>query len=156
MIFGSRTNLPKTVYAPAGEKEVNTYILETDKNGNTFLTVDGTEDIYAKTQADLEDSKIENIIARVQYGDISALSARQGIYGDIAEMPKSWAEAQTKMMAMEQIFNKLPLEMRESYGFNYKAFIADYGSEKFMKAIGITKPEPDAAAPEQEKGETKE
>ncbi|QCS36459.1 minor capsid protein [Capybara microvirus Cap3_SP_391] len=118
--------------------------------------MDSEEDIYEKIQADLEDSKIENIIQRVEYGDVGALSARQGIYADIADMPTSWAEAQTKITAMEQIFNKLPLEVRKAYDFNFRAFIADYGSDQFMEALGVHregKPVEQPAAEKPEGGE---
>lgn len=115
------------------------------ETGSLELKEDGVTDIYAIIQSHRDSADINNIIARFTRGDVSALSARQGSFGDFTQFPKTYAEAQQKMIDATNLFMSLPVEERAQYNHNPAEFIADIGSEKWMKVLGIEmlKSEPD-------------
>lgn len=109
-------------------------------NGSLELKEDGMIDTYAIIQSHRDSADINTIIARFTRGDVSALSARQGQYGDFTDFPKTYAEAQQKMIDATNLFMSLPVEERAQYNHNPAEFIADIGSEKWMKVLGIEIP----------------
>lgn len=131
--------------APAGEKEETTFEMHIDKNGHKDIKKSGKTNIYEKTQASYEETKIENIIARAMGGDSSGLMAHEGQYLDITNAPQTLAEAQQSIQAIKNIFDKLPLEIRTKYDMSVEKYIADFGSEKWQEIMGIKKDTPTVA-----------
>ena len=60
---------------------------------------------------------------------------------DITEMPTNMLEAHNKIKEAENTFNKLPLEIRAKYDHNFNKYLADMGSEEWMKTMGFVKEE---------------
>ena len=46
-----------------------------------------------------------------------------------------------KIREAEEFFNMLPAKTKEKYDNNFNKYLADAGSEEFMKTLGITKEE---------------
>ena len=125
--------------APTGEKEQDTFEMQIDQNGHKSIKKSGKTNIYEKIQAAYEETKIENIIARALGGDSSGLMAHEGQYLDITNAPQTLAEAQQSIQAIKNVFDKLPLNIREKYGMSVEKYIADFGSENWMNIMGIEK-----------------
>lgn len=121
-------------------------------SGSIDLEKVGIEDTYAIIQSFKAETDINAIIERFTRGDMSALSQKQPMYGDFTDFPKTYAEAQQKMIDATNIFMSLPLEERAKYNHNPAEFIADIGSEKWQRALGIWK-EPNVNTEVSEKGE---
>ena len=133
---------PKKTITPSGSKEEDVWELKIDEKGNETFYISGKTNVYEKIQAHLEETKIENILARcIETGDYTALNQVQGNYMDITEMPTNMLEAYNKIKDAENIFNKLPLEIRAKYDHNFNKYLADMGSEEWMKTMGIVKEE---------------
>ncbi len=128
--------------APSGEKEETTFEMHIDQNGHKSIKKSGKTNIYEKIQASYEDTKIENIIARAMGGDSSGLLTHEGQYLDITDAPQTLAEAQQSIQAIRNVFNKLPLEIKTKYDMSVEKYIADFGSEKWQKIMGIEKEQP--------------
>lgn len=131
--------------APSGEKEEATFEMHIDQNGHKDIKKSGKTNIYEKIQASYEETKIENIIARAMGGDSSGLMAHEGQYLDITNAPQTLAEAQQSIQAIKNVFDKLPLSIREKYGMSVEKYVADFGSDRWMKIMGIQKDTPTVA-----------
>ena len=64
-----------------------------NERGQVELIEDGTEDLYAYIQSFAESTDIHSILKRYQNGEVDVLEKVQGFYGDITEMPHTYAEA---------------------------------------------------------------
>lgn len=95
-------------------------------DGTLKLLESGTEDLYASIQSHKDSCDVHVLLARYQNGDVAALSKIQGVYGDFSEMPKNYAELLNSVIAGEQMFKSLPVEIREKF---------DHSLEKFMIAM---------------------
>lgn len=133
---------PKVTITPSGSKEEDIWQLKIDEKGNETFYIAGKTNVYEKIQAHLESTKIENILAKcIDMGDTTLLNQKEGFYADISEMPNTWIEAQNKIKNAENIFNSLPLEIRKKYDNNFNKYLAEVGSESWLKNMGLLKEE---------------
>lgn len=123
-------------YTPNGETEVPVYEHKINKYGEKHLQQTGSKNIYEEIQTYLEESKIENAINRVIAGDVSALRP-DGNYIDCTQMPKNLMEAQSMIQDMNNIWTKLPLDLRAKYNHSVEEFIAAAGQKEWLEDMGI-------------------
>lgn len=133
--FRARGSVKKMKTEP-GNRMATTYEVEIDSHGHKELKATGKTDTYAKIQSYLEETKIENILARALLGDDEALNRVEGKYIDTTEMPKTLAEAQNMIIKMKTEFDSLPIEVRKEFNFSPEQFIATAGTEEWAKALG--------------------
>lgn len=95
-------------------------------DGSIELVVDRLEDTDEIIDSYRQSTEIYNIMARIQSGDISLLNQKQGFYGDVTEMPKTYAEMLDLMHRGEEFFNKLPASVKEEYNNDFNQFFADF------------------------------
>lgn len=138
MEFYSAYNTPMVQAAPSGAGVVEEYGWEYDENGKKVLKVVGLRNMQEEINADLEASKIENIIARYTSGDQSAVGdPRSMVYMDLVEMPTSLAEAQTRIQKAYNYFEQLDPAEKARYNNSRSEFVAAFGSEKWAKTLGL-------------------
>ena len=137
MDFISAYSEKKSFETPAGREERETYGYKVNKAGVKELVVTGMENVYDKIQEYLEETKIENVLARVIAGDTSMLRP-DGIYSDVSKMPKNLIEAYQQITELENLWNSLPVETRNAYNNNVEEFVADAGSDNWLKSMGLT------------------
>lgn len=113
-----------------------------DSAGHMSLVVSGKEDLYDYIQSHADSVDIHIILKRFAMGDVSVLSRVQGTYGDFTQMPKTFAEALNTLVAAEQYFNSLPVDVRQRFNHNFNEFIASMDSPSFAADMGITPPDP--------------
>lgn len=136
----TRFKRPQAEPTASGTEEEYTYEMTIDKNGHKEIKRSGKTNIYEKIQASYEDTKIENIIKRAMGGETSGLMAHQGQYLDITNAPQTLAEAQQAIQTAKNVFEKLPIDIREKYEMSVEKYIADIGSDNWMTNMGIEKP----------------
>lgn len=139
MEFRNRVSERVRMHAPVGSKFAPEYEIRIDKKGHKTLEQTGETNIYEKTQADLEECMIENIITRIMQGDISALNKAKAQYLDTTDMPRTLAEAQNTVIRLTQEFEKLPIDIKRKFNMSAEQYIASYGNEKWMEDMGINK-----------------
>lgn len=113
-----------------------------DKAGHMSLVKSGEEDLYDYIQSHADSVDIHVILKRFAMGDVSVLSRVQGTYGDFTQMPKTFAEALNTLVAAEQYFNSLPVEVRQRFNHNFNEFIASMDQPTFAQDMGIKPPDP--------------
>ena len=99
---------------------------EIQDDGTIKLVVDRLENTDELMAAEAPSTRIDNILARIQAGDIGLLNQKQGFYGDVTEMPKTYAEMLDLMHKGEQFFEKLPASVKEEYNNDFNQFFADF------------------------------
>lgn len=140
MEFYSRGIKPPRTSTPTGEKEVPVFEMRLQKGGGKELVEVGKTNRYEEIQLYAEQCEIENIMRRYQNGDYTALEKIQGMYGDFTQTPRTLAEAQQLSINLENMWGKLPLDIREQFHHNLEEFINN------LDKLGTVK------APEKESG----
>ena len=105
--------------------------------GQVELKEDGTEDLYAYIQSFAESTDIHAILRRFENGEVDVLEKVQGFYGDITEMPKTYAEALQRIADSEKVFNSLPVEVRAKFGHSFSQFLAASNDADFLERLGV-------------------
>lgn len=134
-----------------------------NERGQVELREDGTEDLYAFIQSFAESTDIHAILRRYENGEIDVLEKVQGFYGDVTEMPKTYAEALQRIADSEKVFMSLPVDVRAKFGHSFSEFLAASNDADFLERLGVQvdapaapEPLPDVVKPVLEKEVVKE
>lgn len=152
MKFKTQFDPHDRVHQPQGNPIKTIYGPKFDGNGRMYLIETGKENLYDYIQSHADSVDIHVILKQFQNGDVSVLSRVQGAYGDFTQMPKTFAEALNTLIAAEQYFNSLPVEVRSQFNHNFNQFIASMDAPDFTSRMGIAPeapPEPSAPPPAQ-------
>lgn len=106
---------------------------ELQDDGTIKLSKIGEENTDEIIASYYESTTLECILAKFANGDLSALNRYQPIYMDVTNAPKTLAEAQQKLIYMENAFLALPSEVKEQFGNNFNVWISKAGTEEWMK-----------------------
>lgn len=117
--------------------------------GQVELKEDGVEDLYSFIQSFAESTDIHVILKRYENGEVDVLEKVQGFYGDITEMPQTYAEALQRIADSEKVFMSLPVDVRAKFGHSFSEFLAASQDADFLDRLGVPKEqsEPVPAAP---------
>ena len=121
-----------------------------NERGQVELKEDGTEDLYAFIQSFAESTDIHAIMRRYQNGEVDVLEKVQGFYGDVTEMPQTYAEALQRISDSEKVFMSLPVDVRAKFGHSFTEFLAASHDADFLDRLGVKpveQPEPVPAEP---------
>lgn len=99
---------------------------EVKEDGTIRLVVDRIEDTDKIIHSFAASTDIHNIISRIQAGDISLLNQKQGFFGDVTDMPKTYAEMLDLITRGQEFFKRLPAEIKEQYNNDFNQFFADF------------------------------
>lgn len=128
-----------------GRPMQNEYAYKINSYGQKILEKTGEKNLYAEIQASLEETKIENILARVANGDMSDFRPN-GIFADTTEIPSNLIEARQAMQELENTWNKLPNNVKRKYDFDVEKFIGQSGSEDWLRDMGLLPVQADTVA----------
>lgn len=120
-----------------GNKLKMTYYGKVLEDGNIELIEDSLVNTDDEIDSYREESEIENIIARVNAGDVGLLNARSGEYIDCVGMPKSYAEVLQKVIDGKTIFDKLPVEIKQRFDNDFNQWFAQMGNEDWYEKSGF-------------------
>lgn len=126
----------KHYHCTAGSRYENVYEEEIEKkSGRKHLVKVGKTCVYDKIQADLEQSKIENIIHKLAMGDLSVLKQAELTYADADDFPKSLMEAQNIVIKAKAEFNKFPEEVKKLFNDSPEQYVSEMGTDEFIKKM---------------------
>lgn len=118
-----------------------------NERGQLELKEDGTEDLYAFIQSFAESTDIHSILKRFENGEVDVLEKVQGFYGDVTEMPKTYAEALQRIADSEKVFMSLPVEVRAKFGHSFSQFLAASQDDDFLDRLGVKPTEQPTSEP---------
>lgn len=151
--FKTQYDERKRVHAHPGNPIKQLYSGSYNERGQVVLNEDGTEDLYAFIQSFAESTDIHVIMRRYQNGEVDVLEKVQGFYGDITEMPHTYAEALQRIADSEKVFMSLPVDVRAKFGHSFSEFLAASQDADFLVRLGVSspdQPEPVPAEPTKE------
>lgn len=108
-----------------------------NERGQVELKEDGTEDLYAYIQSFAESTDIHAILRRFENGEVDVLEKVQGFYGDITEMPHTYAEALQRISDSEKVFMSLPVDVRAKFNHSFSEFLSASQDADFLDRIGL-------------------
>lgn len=108
-----------------------------DEDGRIVLEESGKVNLYDEIQSHRDSVDIHVLMQRYVDGDLDVLSRVQGIYTDITSLPKTYAELLNSVIAGEEMFNGLPLEVKERFGNSFTEFMASMDRpDEFFEKLG--------------------
>lgn len=145
-MFRTQYSTPVRFHAEPGSVWHTTYQAKVDDRGHIDLVVSGRENIYEEIQSHKDSTDIHVILQRYNNGELDALSKVQGVYQDLTQMPKTYAELLNALIAGENYFNSLPVETRAKFNHSFYEFMAGMDHADFFERLGITPDVPAAPA----------
>lgn len=134
--FRTKLDEHKHFYCSAGSRYENVYEEELEKkSGRKHLVKTGQTCVYDIIQADLEQSKIENIIHKIAMGDLSVFREARLTYVDADDYPKSLMEAQNIVIKAKSEFAKFPAEVRNLFNNSPEQYVSEMGTKEFIEKL---------------------
>lgn len=158
----AKTKPFRTILDPAPEIETTTgteweevLALRINETGDEEFYVKGKTNIYEKIQTFADDVDLEKILIRCsETGDLTLLNQKEPFFMDMTDIPENIFEAHRKIRDAEEAFANMPLATREAYDNNFSKFLADFGTDNWLKNVGLYKEE--VKTENKTKGETTE
>lgn len=134
-----RKEVPNT---DPGERLITMYKLSYDDDGTKELVADGYKDIYEEIQSHADSVDIHKIVERcTMTGDMSELYKTEGFYGDLAMFPTTRAEALQMLAEAQNIWDKLPVDVKKKFDNNVDNFFSTAFSDEWTKKLEIKQDE---------------
>lgn len=136
--FKTQFDPSERVYAEPGNPIKTLYGPIFDKDGIMDLVETGKANLYDEIQSHADSVDIHVLLKRyAETGDPALFSRVQGAYGDFTQMPTTFAGALNTLIAAEQYFNGLPVDVRAQFGHSFQQFIASMDKSDFATRMGI-------------------
>lgn len=111
-----------------------------DAKGNYTLVKVGVKNLYEEIQSHADSCDIHLIMERFASGEVDILSKVQGFYADFADMPSTYQEILNAVIAGEQTFNGLPVEIKDKFGHSFQRWLIEMESPDFSQKMGFAAP----------------
>lgn len=150
-LFKTQYDVRDRIKSNPGNPLKQLYAGSYNERGQVELKEDGTEDLYAYIQSFAESTDIHSILRRFENGEVDVLEKVQGFYGDITEMPRTYAEALQRIADSEKVFMSLPVDVRAKFNHSFSEFLSASQDADFLDRIGLKpeeQPEPLPADPD--------
>lgn len=129
-----RTNLSKEVSDP-GDNMRPIYKWRYDEDGKPVHKITEYEDVYEIIQAERDGTDLKRMLERYENGDESALSKVQGMYIDTVALPKNYAQLYEAVAIHNQVFDSMPVEIKEKYHNNPAEYWKAFGTVEFDETL---------------------
>lgn len=137
--FRSKFDEHNIIASEAGLPIKEQFVGQYDNNGQLVLVSTGVKNTYDEIQSFRDSVDINVIIKKYLAGDETVLNRIQGTFMDVTEMPKTYMDALNMTKRAEAEFDALPLSIKEKFGNNFAAYMAELGTDSWMEKLGLTK-----------------
>lgn len=141
MTFRTQFEPTTRVFSNPGSPLVDVFTSKFDVKGNYTLVRTGVKDLYAEIQSHADSCDIHLIMERFAAGERDILSRVQGFYADFADMPSTYQEILNAVIAGEQTFNSLPVEIKDKFGHSFQRWLIEMESPDFASKMGFVPPQ---------------
>lgn len=115
-------------YAESGNRYKPVFVPSVNvDSGRMTLISSGRVDTYEVIQSHRDSVDIHVLISRFKNGETDVLNQRAGFYGDITDLPKTYAEMHDLIMRARNSFDALPVEVRRQYDFDFNVYLGSLG-----------------------------
>ena len=119
-MFKTQFDKHERIFQNSGSPVKVTYAPQYDKNGVLDLVVSGQENLYDYIQSFAESCDIHVLL---------------GFYGYVTDMPKTYAEVLNSVIAGENAFMKLPVEIRAEFNHSFAEWMAAMDQPNFVELM---------------------
>lgn len=123
------------IFSECGSDTVIEYSPIVKEDGTIELMESGKTNIQEYINSFEEECNLQNIIARYTNGDLTALNKFSGTYGDFTEFPKTYAEVLQLQIDSRNLFNSLPIEIKEKFDNDENKFFVQSGSKEWFEIL---------------------
>lgn len=124
------------VYQPPGDPVKIIYSPRYDDHGVLDLVATGREDLYEYIQSHKESTDIHVLLDRFAAGETDVLQRMQGFYGDVTDMPKTYAEVLNAVITGEEAFARLPVDVKQRFDNSFAVWLAAMDKPDFAQRMG--------------------
>lgn len=125
------------------ERVVYSPVYDDEREKSYHLEITGKENLYLEIQSWKDSCDLNLLIKRYTAGDVGALSQRQGFYGDVTGMPKSYAEMLQTIDNARAFFDSLDLETSAKFDHSFDKFVSSMDNmDTFLENFGVVKNTP--------------
>lgn len=129
--FETKVNAACSYCSEPGSPTLDVYQYEVGKDGiKRLVKTDKKENVYERIQADYDSTDINKLMLRFSLGDSSAINQRDVWYGDVTEMPKTYAELFDRVEECKRTFEALPTDLKEMFSNSYEVFFTELNSDE--------------------------
>lgn len=114
----------------SGSKFVNTYEYRYIDGVKTLVPA-GEKNIQDYIDSFAFDADINIIIAKFLNGDTTVINKVVGQFGDFRDCPTTYADLFDRVQKCENLFNSLPVDIKEKFDNSYEKFWSEFGSNYF-------------------------
>lgn len=123
------------VFSNAGSGIKDVMSPELDRYGNRVIKKQGEVDLYAQIQSWRDECDINILMAKFTNGDKTALMQRVGEYLDLSLIPDNFNDMLNMTTKAKDVFNSLPVEIKEVFGNNVNNFLANSQTKEFAEIL---------------------
>ena len=132
-------------YSCPGERYKRLYQGVLGSDSLICLEETGRVDFQEEINSHALSCDINYILSRFRNGDDRALTRRQGVYADFSQMPSTYRDWLDLMIRGQDMFQRLPLDIKQKFGNSFERFVVSAGSKEWADILGLT---PSAPSPE--------
>lgn len=130
----SKNNKVSEIFSNAGTSEGNTYEYQFI-DGIKSLVVNGKTSYQDLIDSFAESQDINVMISKFLNGDTSVLNPAVGTYGDFRNLPDNYADLFTRVQQCKNIFDSLPVDIKESFDNSAESFWTQFGNDRFNEVF---------------------
>lgn len=135
IVFPTKYSEHKPVYSDPGSPIKIEYQLRIIDNCEEIVET-GKSNLYEYIQSHADSVDITKILERCALiEDYSMLNRMPSQFMDVTEMPKTLAEAYAQVQDAKNFFDRMPVNIKETYNNNFVEFMSDLGSTKFQNVV---------------------
>lgn len=135
--FDTQYDKRAPVYQEPGSRIKQVFSPRYTDDGVLDLVVTGEEDLYDYIQSHKESTDIHVLLDRFANGEEDVLSRMQGFYGDVTDMPKTYAEVLNAVIVGEETFARLPVEVKQRFDNSFAVWLSSMDKPDFSKRMGL-------------------
>lgn len=120
----------------SGNRFKKEFVGEVQEDGSIFLRETGVIDTQKLIEQDAVGSSVPEIIARALAGDVSVVR-NDGFYGDITQMPSTYAEILNTVNAAHRAFDELDVDIKSKFSFNFEQWFATINTEDWLGKMNM-------------------
>lgn len=123
------------IYSNPGDPIEIIYSPVVSEDGTIGLEESGKINIQEEIDSYEESCALENVIKRYVNGDTTALNQHQAKYGDFTQFPKTYAEVLQLQIDSNNLFNSLPVDIKQKFDNDANKFFVMSGSDEWNKIL---------------------
>lgn len=129
---------PSRFHSGSGSRKKKTYGPRFDGKKLTLIP-NGEIDIQDEINSHALECDMNIILTRLGAGDYSVLNGASPVYADFHDLPSNFREVLDIALDSENMFNKLPVEVRKAFDNDYREWLYKAGTDEWIQIMNPKK-----------------